>query len=296
MIIVKLFQGFGNQMFQYAYARALSIRFRKELKFDVSWYTENSAHRAFMLDNLKLQYLCATDKEIYDTKTCNGPNIITYKWNQLTNKVAPYYKKSIVKESLNTCFDPNLLKTNSNSYIEGYFASELYFKEIADIIKQEFEIKSQATDCNKTMMQQMQQRNSVCISIRRGDFVKNPMHDVCDLNYFYGSIAYISQKISDPYFYVFSDDNTWVQDNFKTDFPHEFVTHNYPNFLEDFRMMQACKHHIIPNSTFSWWAAWLAEKQESIIIAPQKWLNTTDIDYAKVVPERWIKRDNQSSS
>ena len=286
MIIVKLFQGFGNQMFQYAFARSLSLRYGKEVKFDLSWYTENSKHRAFVLDRLKVQYECATEKEIYDVKTCNGRNFFEYRWNLLRNICVPYYRKSIIKESLETCFDKNLLKTNSNSYIEVYFASELYFNDYAEEIKKDFAFRYQPSEINHEKMQQMQQRNSVCLSIRRGDFLQHTIHNVCGLDYFYRSIEYLSQKIADPYFYIFSDDNAWVEEHFKTDFPYEFVTHNYPDFIEDFRLMQACKHHIIPNSTFSWWAAWLAEQEDSIIIAPNKWLNTDSIDYSKVVPLR----------
>jgi len=292
MLIVKLFQGFGNQMFQYAFARSLAIRYNKVVKCDLSWYKEHSAHRAFMLDKLNVNYEVATDKEIYDIKTCNGRNIIAYKWTQLRNAIAPYYRKSVIIENSNTCFDAQLLKTNSNSYIEGYFASENYFIAIADLLKKEFEFKTQPSEINNCKIQEMQQRNAVCISIRRGDFLQHTIHNVCGLDYFYRSIVYLSQRINSPYFYIFSDDNAWVKEHFTIDFPHEFVTHNYPDFIEDFRLMQVCKHHIIPNSTFSWWAAWLAEQDGSIIIAPQKWLNTDTIDYSNVVPLRWIKIKN----
>jgi len=292
MLIVKLFQGFGNQMFQYAYGRSIASRYNKTVKFDLGWFKENSAHRAFMLNSLNVTYECATVEEIYDTKTCNGRNIIEYKWNLLRNAIAPYYRKSVIIENSNTCFDTHLLKTNSNSYIEGYFASENYFIPIADLLKKEFKFKTQPSELNKCKMQEMQQRNAVCISLRRGDFLQHSIHNVCGLDYFDRSIEYLNQRITDSYFYIFSDDNAWATENFKTDFPHEFVTHNYPNFIEDFRLMQVCKHHIIPNSTFSWWAAWLAEQDGSIIIAPNKWLNSETIDYSKVVPLRWIKMEN----
>ena len=317
MIIIKIYEGIGNQMFQYAYARRQSLRYaipfkvyrvnkpeidleqthwtdfeKRKYRIVRRWYENDSIHREYMLDQFNIQENRATEIEVYDIINCNGKNVIDYKWNVLKNKILPYYNKSVVRESLDSCFDKNLLKTKHDCYLEGYYTSELYFQDIAETIKKDFELKAQPSDFNKDKMQKMQQCNSVCISIRRGDFVHNPKHNVCSMDYFKAAIRYLSVKIKDPYFYVFSDDNEWVKNNFTTEYPHEFVSHNFPQFIEDFRLMQSCKHHIIPNSTFSWWAAWLAEKADSIIIAPEKWLHSNTIDSSKVVPERWIKIDN----
>jgi hypothetical protein len=316
MIIVKIFEGIGNQMFQYAYARRQSMRYnvpfklylvnKKEIavpeqftddekrKFRIvrRWYENDSMHREYLLNTFAIQGQFATEIEVYDTIKCNGKNYAQFKWNQFKNGIMPYYKKSLIQENPNICFDKNLLKTNSNCYVEGYFSSERYFEDVAETIKKEFTFKAEPSSVNRAKMREMQQHNSVCISIRRGDFIHKPMHNVCTMDYFAKAIEYVSKKIEHPYFYVFSDDNTWARENFTTDFPHEFVTHNYPDYMEDFRLMSVCNHHIIPNSTFSWWAAWLAEKKDSIIIAPKKWLHTNTIDYSAVVPQRWITIDN----
>ena len=316
MIIVKIYEGIGNQMFQYAYARRQSLHYnipfklylvnqkgaampenytddeKRKYRIVRRWYENDSIHREYLLNKLNIIENIASEIEVYDIIRCNGKNFLDYRWKLFKNKIAPYYKKTVVEESKETCFDKNLLKTNSNSYLEGYYTSELYFKGFADVIKKDFEFKDQPSSVNLEKIKQMQQCNSVCISIRRGDFINKPLHNVCKMDYFYNSIKYLSKKIDNPYFYVFSDDNEWVKNNFKTESPHEFVTHNYPNFIEDFRLMRNCKHHIIPNSTFSWWAAWLAERQESTIIAPKSWLHTETIDYSNVVPDRWIKLDN----
>jgi len=315
MIIVKIFEGIGNQMFQYAYARRQSLRYAIPFKLYIvnkkesmpemlseidqqkykvvrRWYENDSIHREYLLQSFNIEENPASEVEVYDIINCNGGNFIEYKWKVLKNKIVPYYRKSIVKENLKICFDRNLLKTKSNSYIEGYFTSELYFKDYAEVIKKDFAFRYQPSEINCEKMQKMQQKNSVCLSIRRGDFVNNPKHNVCSMNYYKKAIENLSRKIENPFFYIFSDDNEWAKNNFTTEFPHEFVTHNFPNFIEDFRLMQSCKHHIIPNSTFSWWAAWLGEQADSIIIAPKQWLHSDTIDYSRVVPDRWVKIDN----
>jgi len=291
MIIIKIFQGLGNQLFQYAFVRALSLRHHKTFKMDLSWYNEHSNHRPYALDKFNIAGEEATEKDIHDIKTCDGRNFIEYHFKRIRNKYSPYYKKNIISEK-NSLYDENYLKINSNSFVCGYFSSELYFKDYASVIKNDLEFKDRPSPLNLNKIQKIQPQHAVCISIRRGDFVNNPVHDVCDLNYFYTSMEYMSEKINNPYFYIFSDDNDWVKNNFRSNYPHEFITNNYPDFIEDFRFMRNCRHHIIPNSTYSWWAAWLAEQPDSIIIAPQKWLNSGTIDYSNVVPERWAKIKN----
>ena len=288
-IIIKICGEFGDQLFQYAFAKALSLRFNKFFSLDISWYKENNTQISFALNKLNIQYEIASVQDVSNIVTCDGANFFEYRKNRIKNKFAPYFKKNVIKENHDTCFDKNLLRSNSYSYFEGYFASEHYFKDYAEIIKKDFEFKDQPSLINSEKIKQMQQCNSVCISIHRGDFINNTLQNVCNMNYFNDSILHISKMVDNPYFYIFSDDNEWVKNNFKTEFPHEFVTHNFNDFIEDFRLMQNCKHHIIPNNTLSWWAAWLAEKIDSIIIVPEKWLNSDTIDYSKVVPERWIK-------
>ena len=121
----------------------------------------------------------------------------------------------------------------------------------------------------------------------------NPVHNVCGEQYYNDGLNAMSELLKNMQVFIFSDDNEYVTRNFKLPFEHEFVTHNFPDFYEDLRLMTHCKHHIIPNSTFSWWAAWLAQHEGKKIIAPKIWLNSDTIDYSTLIPEDWIKIENK---
>ena len=291
MIIIKVFQGLGNQLFQYALARSLSVRHGVEVKLDLSWYHEHSSHRAFGLDRFHTVYMEANENECYNVRHGIFANRIRNFFFRRSIVALPYFKQPYFKEDLSK-FDPNILEIDSRTYVEGYFSSEVFFKEIRSLLKEELTLKKDPDATSVQWIKQMQQEESVCLSIRRGDFVNNPLHDVCDLEYFEEGVARFREILKAPVFYIFSDDNDWVKANLKIKEKHHFITHNFPDYYEDFRLMQACKHHLIPNSTFSWWAAWLSDHPEKKVIAPRTWLNTEHIDYSYFLPEEWIKIDN----
>ena len=300
MIIVKIFQGLGNQLFQYAFGRSLSICKGYELKVDNSYYLHYSeivhhgytVKRNYGLNRFNiLQNIAASDEEVRKLHTVSGNNRISRLFNIEIDKRASYYLKKVVKEQ-DTVFDSNLLLIKDNTYIEGYFASEKYFKNHRNLILKEFTLKTQVTKKNQEIINRMHDSQSVCISIRRTDFLTNPLHNVCTDQYYKNALSTMSELVRDMHVFIFSDDNDYVVNNFKLPFKHEFITHNYPDFYEDFRLMTNCKHHIVPNSTFSWWAAWLSDFEEKKVIAPRVWLNSTTIDFSTVIPEEWIKIEN----
>lgn len=291
MIIARIFQGLGNQMFQYAYVRALSLRNRVQFKLDITYFIDNSGHRQYGLNRFNIRENIATPEEIYIIKNGIKPNRIHNYFFRKGLLFKPYYKQPYVAEHLSR-FDQNLLKINSDTYIEGYFTSEIYFKDFASQIREDFTFKSLPNEKNKEFINQMALENSVCLSIRRGDFVNNPLHDVCSLNYYHDAVKCMMEKVENIRLYIFSDDINWVQQNFIPDAPHTFVVHNRPDFYEDFRLMQHCRHHIIPNSTFSWWAAWLGSCPEKIVVAPERWLNSSDIEYRHYLPDNWLRIKN----
>jgi hypothetical protein len=291
MIIIKVFQGLGNQMFQYSLGRALERRFSIKVKYDLSWFKENSNHRNFGLNKFNLVIEEPTDEEIYNIKNGIFKNRLINFFFQRRLNFLPYFKKPFFKEDLKK-LDVNILKINSRTYIEGYFTSEFFFKDIRSVLINDFQLASPPSPENKALIEMILNQNSVCLSVRRGDFLKYSIHNVCDLNYFNDSIDLIKKKVNDPVFYIFSDDNEWVQKNLKIEGEHHFIAHNFPDFYEDFRIMKSCKHHIIPNSTFSWWAAWLANSNDKIVISPETWLNSEEIDYSYFLPADWIKVAN----
>lgn len=265
MIITRLIGGIGNQMFEYAAGRAVAERTGQELKLDISAY-KYDAKRQYSLSCFN------TIENFLDVKN--------------------YFRAKQYNEQ-HFHFDPDLLKTSGNIYMNGYWQSEKYFKDIEDIIRKDFTFKEFVKPKNDSVKSeiQMHHNNSISIHVRRGDYVSNPQtneyHGVLPIKYYEKAASIITDKIKDPYFFIFSDDINWCKSNFKLDYPTRFVEGNRD--WEDMQLMVYCKNHIIANSAFSWWGAWLSPFKEKIVISPKDWFAGADLDIKDLIPERWIR-------
>ena len=212
------------------------------------------------------------------------------------------YKQFKLVEDTFQPFDPMVLKAGKNVYLEGYWQSEKYFKEIEYIIRKDLIIKPNLKGRNKDIAKKIVSENSISLHIRRGNYVANPeifkVHGTCEQEYYYEAIDYITENVKEPYFYIFSDEIEWAKDNFKIEYAHTFVDinigfdgENYQDEknYEDLRLMSLCKHNIIANSSFSWWGAWLNQNPEKIVIAPKKWFNDESLDTSDLIPNSWIR-------
>lgn len=251
MIIVGLHGGLGNQMFQYAFARRMAIANNELLKFDVRYFNRSRPHD-YLLNHFNIVEQIATDEEISHLM-----------------KIGHIQEKSLF-------FDPNMLELGRNVYLQGYWANEKYFKDIESIIRQEFTVKYPLTDDNKRLAEEINNCNSVSLHVRRGDYLDprpNPCY-ICPLDYYYEAVNRFAGQVSDFHIFIFSDDPEWVRQNLKLPFPATLIRHNgEAKSYEDLRLMSFCKHHIIANSTFSWWGSWLSVKRNKIVFAPAKWYN-----------------------
>lgn len=281
-------------MFQYAYALAASKRIGTELKLDLSWYEENSTHRPYILDRFNISAAFATKEEVEYIKSKNAPDFLSYRWNLLRDSVAPKHKKAIVFEDLSKV-DLDLLHPYKNSYVEGYFTSELFFKDFEKDVRKELRFQPLISQSVKEIAEAIDS-NTVAISIRRGDFIGNSLHNICSKEYFYRAIEKIQEIIGNPTLLIFSDELEWITDNMKFDVAHRIVP-KLEDPMDYMRLMSHCSNHIIPNSTFSWWGAWLSEPK--IVIAPDSWLakdvkaheNTFGhwVETKHTVPENWLR-------
>ncbi len=285
--------GMGNQMFQYATARALSNKLGLPLKLDLSFLLErtskeNFTYRDFELGNFNIKEDIASDKEI---RYYNIRNRLYKLFIQkiLGNESVVYYHEKL--SAYNSSFE----KLNSNTYLEGYWQTEKYFKQIRPLLLREFAFKEPPNEVNSGLLESINNQKSVSVHIRRGDFISNKAinkyHGICDIDYYSKAIKEIVSKVSSPTFYFFSDDIEWVKFNFKDiGFDCKFVSNNTgSNSFEDMRLMSACKHNIIANSSFSWWGAWLNSNSEKIVVAPVQWFSKAEIDSKDLVPADWIK-------
>lgn len=301
MIIVKLIGGLGNQLFQYALGRHLAEKNSTILKLDLSGFEEYKLHR-YGLHCFEIWQHIATTKEIHTFKRNMNTNL-----SRLSSKIgkrlrisfyptSDFYQDTIVLKEKQFFFDPSVLDAKGNIYLDGYWQSEKYFSAIRNILLREFAIKYEQDCRNKELAELIRNTKSVSLHIRRGDYVNNlltnQIHGLCSFDYYQKAVNHIVQKIPDCHFYVFSDDHTWVSENFKIDYPLTMVDHNDASTnYDDLRLMSLCHHNIIANSSFSWWGAWLNANHDKIVIAPKNWFANTETNKQTfdLIPENWLR-------
>ena len=294
MIIVKLQGGLGNQMFQYAISRKLSLLNETELKLDLSFLLDrtprpNFTYRDYNLNIFNLNIEFATQKEIKP--------FVSYLDSRIKRKIYTYLflgrNNKYIDEKQFTC-DPDILKLTGNLYLDGYWQTEKYFSDIKNILCNDFTIKIPQDKKNQEMTKIIKNTNSVSLHIRRGDYIENKqiynVHGICDLGYYYSCINLFLKKLKNPHFFIFSDDHQWAKENLKLDCPMIFIDYNDASKnYEDLRLMSQCRHNIIANSTFSWWGAWLNQNPDKIVYAPQKWFSDSSRNTKDLIPDQWIK-------
>jgi hypothetical protein len=291
MIIANLLGGLGNQMFQYAAGRALSIHLNQPLRLDVSGFANYRLHHGFELSRLFAGYMeVASSEDMQKVLSWRAP---------------PMFRRLLLRKAL-TAFrgkqfvvEPHFKYWNGinhvplNAYLAGYWQSEKYFKNIEHSIRTDFVFKLPMSDNNEATAEEIEQCNSVSLHVRRGDYVQNAnvlsVHALCSIEYYRMAIRQIAERVQQPVFFIFSDDIAWVKDNLKIDFPCRFVDHNHgTESFNDMRLMSLCRHHIIANSSFSWWGAWLAQGGDQNVFYPKNWFNNPSYDISDLVPESWI--------
>ena len=282
MIISKLKGGLGNQMFQYAIGRQLSLLNKDNLFLD----------KEALLNNTNLIYT-KRDYELnifkLSSKDLNFNNLTKF-INKIKQKIKPL--KIIIESSSE--YNKSILKHTGNLLLDGYWQSEKYFKNIEYQIREDFAFKNKPNEINANILEKIRQSNSISLHIRRGDYVynlnTNKVHGICSTEYYDQGISIIQSKVSNPQFFIFSDDIEWVKKNHRFNSEPDYIDFNKgKDSFEDMRLMSNCKHCIIANSTFSWWAAWLNTNPEKIVIAPKKWFNDATINTQDLIPETWIK-------
>jgi hypothetical protein len=293
VIIVNVNGGLGNQMFQYALGRALSLSKKTKLRLYVKEVIDKDDHNGFELDNVfNISASIATNK---DRKLVLGSRSSHKLIKLLRSKKLDFLRggKYIVEKSFN--YQSDVFDISDNIFIRGFWQSEKYFLEYRNTILQEFSFKSKLSEKNLAIKKQVQSCISVSIHVRRGDYISNPsankVHGVLSEDYYKRAIDKLD--IDGALFVFFSDDANWVKnylapiilnsDNFIV------VDHNHANeSYNDMRLMSLCEHNIIANSSFSWWGAWLNTNPNKIVIAPKNWF-AIDKNTSDLIPQRWIQ-------
>ena len=288
MIIINITGGLGNQLFQYAFGRALSIKNRCQLKLDISSY-QNYEWHDYSLRPFSIRENFADKSDCELLKGEKFSFVRKIKQNIFNNKKFYYSEKDLR-------FNEKYKNLANPAYISGYWQSEKYFKQVEEIIRNEFKIVIPPSKPNQNLIKKIEKENAISLHVRRGNYANikhvNKVHGTSPLSYYNDAIKVLIPKIPDPVFYIFSDDIEWAKKNLIINNETVFVDfNNSTTDFEDMRLMSMCKHHIIANSTFSWWGAWLNDSKSKIVIAPKIWFNDVNMNNqtANLIPSNWIR-------
>lgn len=192
-------------------------------------------------------------------------------------------------------FDRAVLGLGPDTYLHGYWQSESYFRDAADAIRADLVVTAAPSEVNAARLHAMTSSFSVSVHVRRGGYASDPeanrIYGTCPVEYYHAAARLIADKlVGRPIFWIFSDDPDWAAANITLPFDSRYVT-NKPGEhpAEDLRLMSACRHHIIANSTFSWWGAWLNPSPDKMTVAPRRWFNDTSINDHDLVPADWVR-------
>lgn len=271
MIITKLTGGLGNQMFQYAAGYSLTRKRKISLALDLRSY-QASKYRSYELENLSVH-----------TREAPFWKIVLYK----------YLGFATIFSKPDFDFQEEFLALPKNTYLDGYFQgfqSEKYFVEYSDEIRELFKPKILAEEKFKDLAEQIRNSNSVSIQVRRGDYLKKQKtYNILAPEYYKKAQEIMESQVPNPTYFIWSyDDIEWAEKNIKAE-NIVMVSGRAIDGIDDMRLMSLCKHNILANSSFSWWAAWLNPNPNKIVIAPQKWFNDEKFITTTLLPEKWIK-------
>ena len=285
-LCARIFGGLGNQMFQYASACARAKRLDARLLLHVVG-SERLDHASFGLAEFPL------DAALWD-QDVNPPPL----WDRLTGRVKRKKKHGLYWPG--SRFQHDGLEVNEavksiskGTYLAGYFQSEAYFVDVADTIREQFSLCRLDEQLDADSTKKVEAPGAVSVHIRRGDYLYDPktlaIHGIMEDDYYEAARALMQRLVPDCHFCIFSDDRE-AADKLTCNWPNRTLMPEADR-LHDLTLMSRCSHHIVANSSFSWWGAWLNPNADKLVIGPRRWysrehMQTTYID--DICPKGWI--------
>lgn len=287
MIITRIQGGLGNQMFQYAVAKAVAQKLEDTFKLDTGFFLKQTL-RKYELNHFCIDEEIATEEEV--RKLSGGDRLIVkvaQKFRINAFKPISYYQEKQIM-----AFDQAVFAYEKNLYLDGYWQNANYFEGIREEIISDFALKDEMSTEAQSVLTQIQGSESVSVHIRRGDYVDNVhtnnVHGVCGIEYYKNAVHLLNKKRPGLVFFIFSDDIDWCKNNL------EFIENivyvdNTQSAIEDLELMKHCSHNIIANSTFSWWGAWLNQNPRKIVVAPKYWFQADKWKDLTLASNDWVK-------
>lgn len=277
--VVKISDGLGNQLFQYAFARRLQMMMGKNVYLDIrfinnenriakgetSIFLENNDYREYGLKHFRITLPIATEEILSKWDNDHHTNTI---WKYREEKA---FKINYFLERWHWIFP---------TYFEGYFFDLKYYKDIRSTLQREIRLK-ESLSLPRKLANVLHCKNTVGMHIRRGDFTKLHL-SISEDKYYSWAMKAIERKIEKPVYLIFSDDIKWVKENISINAEKMYISEMGFTDYEEFAIMKHCKNHIIANSTFSYWAAYLNSYTNKIVIYPENWSKMA------IIPNDWI--------
>jgi hypothetical protein len=279
IIVVRLKGGFGNQLFQYAFGYNLAKKKNAHLVLDSITYLNSDPLRNYGLHNLNIP-----NKHLH-TKAQK-------KLFLLARKLLKFSKPHVHHEIQDFIYSDTVLEYSGDIILDGYFQNERYFSNSRSDLIHIFEHASHQFK-DQDIYKKIINKNSIALHIRRGDYVQNKttneFHGTCDLSYFEQAQELFNN--TQPTYFIFTDDIEWAKENLKINQEHYFIHDYIQNDFNEFILMMHCKHYIISNSTFSWWAAWLCTNENKKIVCPKRWFKNDKLNLQanNLIPNDWIR-------
>ena len=297
IVVVRLMGGIGSQMLQYSTACRLALKHNGVVRFDLGYLDDKQRTditiRNFELDYFPVQGQVATADEMRLTEAYKH-NWLYRTYNKVL-KMAGMKPKFVYLSEGGDFQDRKALLDNAPDadilFLEGYWFNETYFVDVADRIRHDLAFKAFADARNQAVADQIKATCAVSLHVRRGDYLKYPSHGVCPPAYYERAVEHLANTLPvEPTYFVFSDDIAWVRDNMPLPGKPVYIDWNKgADSIEDIHLMSLCQHHIIANSSFSWWGGWLNPRTDKIVICPRLWHADPVVASDRVVPATWVQ-------
>jgi Glycosyl transferase family 11 len=289
-VIVRIEGGLGNQLFQYACGRSLADRLGCELLLDLRGL-DVQGDRPFQL------HLYSIRAEIADDNLLNAlPSARPSRLGRFKSRFAqllPLVFSFPVFWPRTFAFDPRFSRLKRPLYLVGYWQSEKYFDWNRESLLCDIQ-PLLPLQKSTPLLHEIENTDSVALHIRRGDYVSNAQsaefHGLCDISYYQTAVNNLRVSVPNMHVFVFSDEIEWAKKNLVLNVPTQYVESIGSEAGQvDIELMRRCKHHIIANSSFSWWGAWLCTNSTQRVFAPTRWFADAKTDTSDVIPARWQK-------